>query len=1099
MHGSLLTPRRRVRPMRTAAAVIGLALVATLLPFVGTPATAETSQTNVALNQPVTASSGPYPGYEAGRAVDGVMADNNLWQSRLDDPAPWWQVELPDTVEVSEIGISFAGYQGTYYSVPEEITISVGEPGDLVQMSTISAADTPATGAPYSPQVVSFTLPEGAKGSVVRLDFPAGGKAGDSGSGSGNVALGEVQVLTSDRLDVNVARNRPAAASSDPYQGYDAGKAVDGAMRDDNLWQSRAGEAAPWWQVELPTAVDVSKIGISFAGYQGRYYGIPEEITISVGDPCDLAEVVTVPATATPSTGSPYSPKVLYFEVPDGVKGSVVRLDFPQGGKEGGNGHVALGEVQVLTPESQSPAPALATWSETDEIETITGDFGEVSIDVTHPQLTSLRLRQPDGSLGKSLVEPPAPFGQWQGGYTYLVCDGTRFDSRTSPAAVTAASDDGTGDAALSVRGITPRTATGQAGPVVEDWRFTVGEDGLEWEITQQWQRDAEVSLSGTPALFLEQLRANPDDVSAGITSTLWYQPDQLTIDGPETCPGYFNTFDPTHQGLGYVPDNVCQIVKPTDTWAIYKLFTDSHEQMDLRLGVNGGGHLYRRGVSHARGSEVGAVNESDLRYRRRAGDVDTTTLKISGADKSQTGRQLEVSTPDEATQQSLADLYGSMFNGGAVNNQATFGMGNQSEGYDWIGGSLFRGIAFAAGVQQPRKVSAEPFDLQGATRQYLDRVWSSVDDNGQSDFGYQPTPETLLFAAIATRSYVVATGDLESAQRWMPAIERNLAYFGDGIDETGLYRQPDTYAPCYYDYVCWNVDVKYSTYYQAFLYKALSDAAELEGALGSQHKAEEYRATAAGIKAGVNEVLWLPSAGGGDVDVNNTTWYPDPAGGWLPNGAGARYADWVDPDGVAHSNFIDIYQYPLIAFDIAPPDRAEEMLGTADKRMAELVERNGYTRECSLSALWPYEWDRQFGFGQYMNGGCLLASTYYEVVARAKTGDVDGQFGAYPLLQGYAQLFERTSFVGMNAANMQGKMASGSPEIYLSDAVMTPAALVDGIIGVEQSWDGLTADPHLPAGWERASATIQYKGALYHVKVRDGEVQISGRRDPDQ
>lgn len=758
-----------------------------------------------------------------------------------------------------------------------------------------------------------------------------------------------------------------------------------------------------------------------------------------------------------------------------------------------------------------------AATAATTQSQTLRGDFGEVSIDITNPQVTSLRLRQPDGSLGKSLLSPPsapgegAAGGRWEGGYTYLDWEGVRYDSRGATPTVDRGSPPD-GDATLHVRGIVPRSAQGDEGPVVEDWRFTVVGDALEWEITQTWRRDGEVSMSGTPALFLKRLLPKeqncgsvqsswspcsgpppaPDEASAGVTSTLWYDPDQLTIDGSATCPGYYIPFDPSHGP--YVPDSVCQIVRPADSWAIFKLFTDSHEDTDVRLDVEGGSHLYRRGVSHAGGSEIGAVNEPNLRYARQAGDVDTTTLRISGTDKSSTGRQLQVDIPDAATQRSLADLYGSMFNGGVVNNHANFDMGNQSEGYDWIGGNLFRGVAFAAGVQQPTAVAQQPFDLQGAHRRHLDHVWSVVDESGYPRaYGWQPTPDTLLLATIATASYVIATGDLDSARRWMPAIERHLALFGSGIDDTGLFRAPSSHAPCYYDYVCWTIRVKYSTYYQAFLYKALSDAAELQDALGAPDMAQEYRQTAEGIKVGINEELWLPGSGTAGVVDGNTTWLPNPTGGWLPNGSsGGRYADWVDPEGVAHSVFMDIHQYPLIAFGIAPPERAREMLETADRRMAQLVEANGYTRECSLSALWPHRWDYYFSFGQYTNGGCLLASTYYEVVARARMGDVDGQFGAYALLQGYARLFDRTSFLGNNAATMQGEMAHGSNEPYLSDAVMTPAALVHGILGVEQSWDGLTADPRLPVGWDAASSTVQYKGALYDIHVRDGDVTIA-------
>ena len=121
-----------------------------------------------------------------------------------------------------------------------------------------------------------------------------------------------------------------------------------------------------------------------------------------------------------------------------------------------------------------------------------------------------------------------------------------------------------------------------------------------------------------------------------------------------------------------------------------------------------------------------------------------------------------------------------------------------------------------------------------------------------------------------------------------------------------------------------------YNTGLNAFGFEALRDAADIEQALGDRSRAAGYRADASSLKAAINRNLWDPNGPGGP-----------------------QYTDLLGYDGSFNDYFIDMYQYPLIAFGIAPRDRAAEMLTTADNRMAQLVAQYGYTRAASLSTLW--------------------------------------------------------------------------------------------------------------------------------------------------
>ena len=58
---------------------------------------------------------------------------------------------------------------------------------------------------------------------------------------------------------------------------------------------------------------------------------------------------------------------------------------------------------------------------------------------------------------------------------------------------------------------------------------------------------------------------------------------------------------------------------------------------------------------------------------------------KIAAADKP-AARSLQLTLPDKTTEASLRDFYGSVFNGGAVNDQKGYDFGNQTDGYYYAG-----------------------------------------------------------------------------------------------------------------------------------------------------------------------------------------------------------------------------------------------------------------------------------------------------------------------------------------------------------------------------------------------------------------------------
>jgi YVTN family beta-propeller protein len=599
--------------------------------------------------------------------------------------------------------------------------------------------------------------------------------------------------------------------------------------------------------------------------------------------------------------------------------------------------------------------------------------------------------------------------------------------------------------------------------PVVEDWhlRPTAGGKTLSWTITQRWTDDFAVELDAHPSLAL----------TPGITDTLWYRPDELHAANPDTqTAGQFFTQD------------FEQATNSTDTWATYKLWSKHHLQSDPRIGVEGG-HLVRRLGHFAEDAALGARFDSEGGSRVAKGTTRSLTLRITPEDKFASGQQLAVDIPDRETSARLRDLYQSILNGGAVAGQSRYLLGNESGGYLTAYQALFDGAAMAAGVPGERAPSAVPYRFEEGFRDYLQAVLDDVDSEGATRFGlsggvswggsYQ---DANLHTLLGVHDYVVYSGDLGFARRNQATLERMLRLWLNRMQANGLvlsHREDGSY----YDAMFFG-STYFSTYINALVHGALLDMADLEQALADQaseagdqiraaqssDSATAYTEAAARLKQGMNRELWTPDS---------------------PHGP--MYADWINRDsGEKAYAFMSSAQYTPIVYGVASPEQARQIFATADPRYAELAAAHGYQGHGALTALWPVPDEANYlhwPFGYYMNGGILHYETYFEVVARAMAGDGDG---AFQRLKRFADGFAATSWWGSNAANIDGSVPQGG-EPYLQDMVMVPAALVQGTLGVRQTWKQLTVAPRLPGSWDHAAADIRYKGRPYCVSVDRG------------
>jgi hypothetical protein len=845
-----------------------------------------------------------------------------------------------------------------------------------------------------------------------------------------------------------------ATASSEWGVGYGAMAAADGiADVNGNYWQTVKGkDKGAWWQADLGEVAPVHGARIAWARYEDKYHSLPAGMVIQVsttGTEGSWKDVLTIGADNIPRDEAPYEAgKAWGYPLPESTPARYVRLLFPDGEQIGAKyeGYICLGEVEVN-------APGLAP-----QILSIEGAFGKVDVNVTRPSLAALYLRGAEGLSTQSLLAGRGRRPWARGGCTYVMAeDSKRFESRLAkPENVELAQQDGRN--VLRIAGV-KLASGGEAPPIAsEDWTLSAPGDGskLVWKIARRWLRDVTSVNAGSPGLFFcFDARTRPNST----TSTLWYDPLQMAAASSDL---YASPRDP-----GHISENHLQLLRVHDTWAVYKLWTNWPAPADLRLEAKGG-YLYRRG-SYAHLSEAGVVTGASWRQTHQGGQTEEVTLEIGAEDKHATGYQLAVELPDKETEAALKRFYDAVFNGGAVNDQKGFDFGNETDGWYYAGSCWMYGATLAAGVPASGALSAHPYDAAHAFREHLAHVLSTLDDQGRAHFGYNQGGEWVddnLHTIIGVHFYLLHTGDLDFIRQCIPAMERMIGYFIQRRNPQGLFKLDDVGAHWYYDAITTG---GVNGYYNAFFYKAATDLAEMEDVADCVKQARTYRELADAVKVAYNQVLWKEDAPGGP-----------------------RYHDWIDAKGREIAYFCDLCQWPPIAVGIATPEQARKIVTTADARIAELEKEFGYTGYAGLSALWPVpkdinplEWQT---FGRYMNGGSLLCQTYWEILARAKAGDA---VGAATRLKRFAQRAAEISWAGDNAADIHGEMKHGDSEPYLADMVCVAAATINGVLGIQPTWQKLEVTPCLPPEWPRASADILYKGQRHHVAIENGEVQV--------
>lgn len=271
------------------------------------------------------------------------------------------------------------------------------------------------------------------------------------------------------------------------------------------------------------------------------------------------------------------------------------------------------------------------------------------------------------------------------------------------------------------------------------------------------------------------------------------------------------------------------------------------------------------------------------------------------------------------------------------------------------------------------------------------------------------------------------------------------------------------------------------SAYDNAFFYESLRWMAELEEAVGNDAGARALRDLRPLVKQKFNETFWDESKG--------------------------RYTGWIDATGKSYDYGFTFVNLPAVAWGLADEPRARRIFDWLDGRRT--VEGDTSTgkdiyafrfapRTTTVDAAtgnppmvntWGGALDIKPGgsaaFGeQIQNGGAVFYVSYYDLMARLRTGGIADAMGRMDGILAEAALDE----IRRDPANKHGQSDVVGILREFPESGLVPLFFLNGVMGLDPVAKGLRIRPALPAGWKDATVrSYAFAGKKFQITADTG------------
>lgn len=224
-----------------------------------------------------------------------------------------------------------------------------------------------------------------------------------------------------------------------------------------------------------------------------------------------------------------------------------------------------------------------------------------------------------------------------------------------------------------------------------------------------------------------------------------------------------------------------------------------------------------------------------------------------------------------------------------------------------------------------------------------------------------------------------------------------------------------------------------------------------------------------------------------------------------------------VDLDGQMHDYGFTFLNNEAVVFGIATPEQAKSIeawmsgartVAGDTSTGADIYHWRFGPRSTTLRNIDYYFWAWSHAEGipwgyQVQDGGAVLGWSYYDVMARLKTGGPDV---AAARLAEIVRWFDETqaeggyrAYYGKDAARgtMQGANVAGGLGLdkEFFESVLAPQVMLYGFLGFRPTLDGFAIDPRLPRDWPELTITRihLHNWVLDVTATQDGGIKVSG------
>ena len=381
---------------------------------------------------------------------------------------------------------------------------------------------------------------------------------------------------------------------------------------------------------------------------------------------------------------------------------------------------------------------------------------------------------------------------------------------------------------------------------------------------------------------------------------------------------------------------------------------------------------------------------------------------------------------------------------------------------------------------------------------------YKDEDRDGKNDYDTRHFTTNPCFILGAYR-YFVWTGDVEFLKEIMPKLRSAMAFQLDQlqgrrgiiiIDAKGHEGRAEGIGSNYWDILPFGYkDAFCNSYY----YASIQAMAELEqfcidqqlDLSGPKESPAYYQALRPRARKAYNRDFWDEGKG--------------------------RYVGCVDVDGVKHDYGFTFVNVEAMAYGLADEEQAKRVYNWMETDKTSSGKADTYTKwifaprantihnpprdkpQEPAPSWWHFGWGGTPYGDQCQDGGAILYTSYYDIVARAKFLGADNAFKRYSEILGRYNKPDRLCggsplYFGEDPQGGPGGHAgSVGVEGEFPESGLVPSAFLYAFLGVNADIEGLKIRPNLPSALNWAGVkNLSYAGNMYDIKVTNDSVEIS-------